>query len=143
ESVVDKKRAEEDAMRMLQGQFTLDDFLNQIRMIQKMGSLSELVDKVPGMNQMLPPGASAQMDDGELSKIESIIQSMTREEKRDPNALVREPGRVKRVARGSGNEEQAVSDLVQKFLFMQQMLGGMGGGGGLGSMLGNIPGLKQ
>src|SRR5690606_20962571 len=84
-----------------------------------------------------------QMDDGELSKIESIIQSMTREEKRDPNALVREPGRVKRVARGSGNEEQAVSDLVQKFLFMQQMLGGMGGGGGLGSMLGNIPGLKQ
>ncbi len=144
EQVVDKKKAEEDAMRMLEGQFTLDDFLNQIRMIQKMGSLSELVDKVPGMSQMLPPGASSQMDDGELAKIEAIIQSMTREEKRDPNALVREPGRVKRVARGSGNEEQAVSDLVQKFLFMQQMLGGMGGGGGgLGGMLGNIPGLKQ
>ena len=143
ESVVDKKKAEEDAMRMLQGQFTLDDFLNQIRMIQKMGSLSELVDKVPGMSQMLPPGASSQMDDGELSKIEAIIQSMTRAEKRDPNALVREPGRVKRVARGSGNEEQAVSDLVQKFLFMQQMLGGLGGGGGLGGMLANVPGLKQ
>jgi len=143
ESVIDKKQAEADAMRMLEGQFTLDDFLNQIRMIQQMGSLSELVEKIPGMSQMLPPGASTQMDDGELQKIEAIIQSMTREEKRDPNALVREPGRVKRVARGSGNEEQAVSDLVQKFLFMQQMMSGFGGGGGLGGMLGNIPGLKQ
>ena len=143
EEVVDKKQAEEDAMRMMQGNFTLDDFLNQIRMIQKMGSLSELVDKMPGMSQMLPPGAASQMDDGELGKIEAIIQSMTKQEKADPNTLVREPGRVKRVARGSGNEEQAVSDLVQKFLFMQQMMGGMGGGGGLGGMLGNIPGMKN
>lgn len=143
ESVIDKKQAEADALRMLEGQFTLDDFLNQIRMIQQMGSLSDLVEKIPGMSQMLPPGASTQMDDGELKKIEAIIQSMTREEKRDPNALVREPDRVKRVARGSGNQEQAVSDLVQKFLFMQQMMGGLGGGGGLGGLLGNVPGLKQ
>lgn len=143
EQVADKQQAEQDALRMLQGQFTLDDFLNQIRTIQKMGSLKDLVDKMPGMGQMLPPGASADLDDSELKKIEAIIQSMTREEKADPNALIREPGRVQRVARGSGNEEQAVSDLVQKFLFMQQMMGGMGGSGGMGGMLGNIPGMKN
>lgn len=143
EEVIDKKKAEEDALRMMQGNFTLDDFLNQIRMIQQMGSINDLVDKIPGMSQMIPPGA-AQMDDGELGKIEAIIQSMTRQEKSDPNVMVREPGRVKRVARGSGNEEQAVSDLIQKFLFMQQMMGNLGGGmGGLGGLMGNIPGMKN
>lgn len=142
EQVVDKKQAEEDAMRMLQGQFTLDDFLSQIRMIQKMGSISELMDKVPGMNQMLPPGAASQIDESEFQRIEAIIQSMTRQERNDPNALIREPGRVARVASGSGNKQEAVSDLVQKFLFMQQMMGGLGGGGGLGGLLGNLPGLK-
>lgn len=140
EQVVDKKQAEEDALRMMQGNFTLDDFLNQIRMIQKMGSLKDLVDKIPGMGQMMPPGAAAGLDDGELVRIESMIQSMTKAEKADPNALVREPSRVKRVARGSGTTEQAVSELVQKFLFMQQMMGGMGQNMG---MLGNIPGLKN
>jgi signal recognition particle subunit SRP54 len=146
EEVIDKKKAEEDALRMMQGNFTLDDFLNQIRMIQQMGSLSELVEKIPGMSQMMPPGAESQMDDSELGKIEAMIQSMTRGEKGDPNLLVREPGRVKRVARGSGHPEQAVSDLVQKFLFMQQMMGSMGGGagaGGLGGLMGNIPGMKN
>jgi signal recognition particle subunit SRP54 len=145
EEVIDKKKAEEDALRMMQGKFTLDDFLGQIRMIQQMGSLSDLVEKIPGMSQMIPPGAESQMDDGELSKIEAMIQSMTRGEKADPNVLVREPSRVGRVARGSGHTEQAVSDLVQKFLFMQQMMGSMGGGGagGLGGLLGNIPGMKN
>ncbi len=144
EEVIDKKQAEEDALRMMQGKFTLDDFLNQIRMIQKMGSLTDLVDKIPGMSQMMPPGAESQLDDSELGRIEAIIQSMTRTEKADPNVLVREPGRVKRIARGSGREEQAVSDLVQKFLFMQQMMSGFGGGGGgMLDMLGNVPGLKN
>ncbi len=143
EQVVDQKQAEEDARRMMEGQFTLDDFLSQIRMIQQMGSVKELVDKIPGMSQMMPPGASSELDDSELGNIEAIIQSMTKQEKRDPNTLVREPNRVKRIARGSGKEEQAVNDLVQKFLFMQQMMGGMGGGGGgLGGMLGNMPGMK-
>ena len=140
EEVVDQKKAEEDATRMMSGDFTLDDFLNQIRMIQKMGSLRDLMDKIPGMGAMLPPGAAEQIDDGELSRVESIIQSMTHGERNDAHALVREPSRVRRIARGSGQTEQAVSELVQKFLFMRQMMGGMGGDLGL---LGNIPGLKN
>src|SRR2546425_9762245 len=54
EEVVDQKKAAEDAMRMLEGQFTLDDFLDQVRMIQKMGSLKDLVGKMPGMDSLLP-----------------------------------------------------------------------------------------
>ncbi len=58
EEVVDEKDAAEKAMKMLEGQFTLDDFLEQIRMIQKMGSLKDLVAKMPGMGDMIPPGAN-------------------------------------------------------------------------------------
>jgi signal recognition particle subunit SRP54 len=140
EEVVDQKKVEEDAMRMMSGQFTLDDFLNQIRMIQKMGSIRDLVDKIPGMGNMLPPGAMDQVDEGEFARIEAMIQSMTLSERGDPQALVREPSRVKRIAKGSGQPEQNVSELVQKFLFMRQMMSGMGQDLG---MLGNIPGLKN
>lgn len=138
EGVVDQKKAEEDAQRMMSGEFTLEDFLNQVKMIQQMGSLKDLVDKIPGMGGMIPPGVN--LDDKELVRIEAMIQSMTRQERADPNALVREPGRVKRIAKGSGQPEQGVSELVQKFLFMKQMMGGMGGNAGL---MGRIPGLKN
>ncbi len=115
EQVVDKKKAEEDAARMLQGQFTFDDFLDQIRMIQKMGSLRDLVDKIPMLGGQIPEGVN--LDDRELVRIEAMIQSMTIGEKLDPYVLIREPGRVQRIARGSGQPEQGVSELVQKFLF--------------------------
>ncbi len=141
EQVVDQKKAAEDAMRMLEGKFTLDDFLEQIRMIQKMGSLKDIVGKMPGMD-MLPQDVN--LDDRELVKIEAIIQSFTKFERRDPYALIRDPGRVKRIAKGSGSPENAVSELVQKFLFMKQMMENLGGGGGgLGGLLGKIPGMKN
>lgn len=140
EQVVDQKKAEEDAMRLMSGQFTLQDFLNQVKMIQQMGSLKDLMEKIPGLSGMMPPGAN--IDDKELSRIESMIQSMTRSERTDPHLLVREPSRVRRVAKGSGSQETAVQELIQKFLFMQQMMGNMGGMGGLGGMLGKIPGMK-
>jgi len=140
EEAVDKKQAEEDAMRIMSGQFTLDDFLNQVRTIQKMGSLKDLVEKMPGVGGMLPPGMD--LDDKELVRIEAMIQSMTQAEKRDPNALIREPSRVTRIAKGSGQPEQGVGELVQKFLFMQQMMQNMGGMTGLGGLLGKLPGMQ-
>jgi signal recognition particle subunit SRP54 len=140
EAVVDQKKAEVDAARMMRGDFTLDDFLNQIRMLQKMGSLSDLVEKIPGLSGMVPPGAAQNLDDGELGRIEAMIQSMTLAERDDPNALVREPSRVKRISKGSGQPAQSVSELVQKFLFMRQMMSGFGQNLG---MLGNIPGMRN
>jgi signal recognition particle subunit SRP54 len=138
EEVVDQKKAAEDAMRMLEGKFTLDDFLEQVRMIQKMGSLKDLVGKMPGMGDMMPPGVD--LDDRELVKIEAMISSFTRFERSDPYALIREPSRVARIAKGSAMPEQAVNELVQKFLFMKQMMEGLGQNMGL---MGKIPGLKN
>jgi signal recognition particle subunit SRP54 len=142
QEVIDEKKAAEDAAKMLSGNFTLGDFLDQIRMIKKMGSLNDIVAKMPGMEQMVPPGVN--LDDRELVRIEAMIQSFTSFERNDPYALVREPSRVARIAKGSGQTEQGVQELVQKFLFMKQMMDGMGGGmGGLGGLLGKIPGVKQ
>ncbi len=140
ERVVDEKKAEKDAARMLSGDFTLDDFLEQVSMIQQMGSLSELVDKLP-LGGMFPGGlpAGVNLDDKQLVQIRAIIQSMTRFEKQDPYVLIREPGRVGRVARGSGSEDQQVQTVIQQFLFMKQMMSGLGQDLGL---MGKIPGLK-
>jgi signal recognition particle subunit SRP54 len=102
-----------------------------------MGPLKEIIGKMPGMSEMLP--ADADLDDNELVRIEAMISSFTRFERNDPYALVREPTRVARIAKGSGNPEKAVSELVQKFLFMRQMMEGIGNMG----MLGKIPGMKN
>jgi len=141
EQVVDQKKAEKDAERMLTGDFTLEDFLDHIRMIQKMGSLKDLVDKLP-LGGMFPGGlpTDVNLDDKELVRIEAIIQSMTRFEKRDPYALIREPGRADRIAKGSGTKTEQVNELVQKFVFMRQMMGSLGQNMG---MMGKIPGMKQ
>ena len=138
EEVVDQKKAEADAARMLSGEFTLEDFLQQVRMIQQMGPLKDLVEKIPGMGAMLPAGA--ELDGKEFAKIEAMIQSMTRAEKRDAQLLVREPSRAARVSRGSGTPVEAVNELVNKFVFIKQMMGSMGGGAG--GLLGKLPGMK-
>ncbi|MEO8177837.1 MAG: signal recognition particle protein [Deltaproteobacteria bacterium] len=138
EEVVDQKQAEADAARMLSGEFTLEDFLQQVRMIQQMGPLKDLVEKIPGMGAMLPAGA--ELDGKEFAKIEAMIQSMTRAEKRDAQLLVREPSRAARVSRGSGTPVEAVNELVNKFVFIKQMMGSMGGGAG--GLLGKLPGMK-
>ncbi len=138
EEAVDKKEAANKAMKMIEGEFTFDDFLEQVRTIQKMGSLSDLVDKMPFFPQGLPEGVN--LDDRELVRIEAMIQSMTFEEKRDPYVLVREPARVNRISKGSGQPEVGVQELVQKFLFMRQMMTGMKQNMG---MMGKIPGLNK
>jgi signal recognition particle subunit SRP54 len=138
QGVVDEKDAAEKAMKMLEGQFSLDDFLDQVRMIQKMGSIKDLIAKMPGMGDMLPPGAN--LDDSELGRVEAIIQSFTRFERKDPYALIREPTRVTRISKGSGQPEPQVQELVQKFLFMKQMMEGLGQNMGI---MGKIPGMKN
>src|SRR5258708_35608680 len=141
EGVVDQKKAAKEAERMLSGDFSLEDFLDHIRMIQKMGSLKDLVDKLP-LGGMFPGGlpSDVNLDDNELTKVEAIIQSMTKLERSDPYALVREPSRAKRIAKGSGRKPQEVNELVQKFVFMKQMMSGLGQNLGL---LGKLPGFKQ
>ncbi len=159
EQVVDAEKAEEDALRMLKGKFDMQDFLEQIRLIQKMGSLKDLFEKLPFFGGNLPEGVN--LDDRELIKIEAMISSMTREERTNPQVFVAttwedfmatsgrqakrrradfNPGRVKRVSKGSGRSEQEVKELLQKFAQMRQMMVQLGASTGL---MGKIPGFKQ
>ncbi len=160
EQVVDAEKAEEDALRMLKGKFDMQDFLDQIKLIQKMGSLKDLFEKLPFFGGGgLPEGVN--LDDRELVKIEAMISSMTVEERMNPQVFVAtswedfattagkqskrrradfHPGRVKRIAKGSGRGEQEVKELLQKFAQMRQMMVQLGASTGL---MGKIPGFKQ
>ena len=159
EDVVDAEKAEEDAVRMLKGKFDMQDFLDQIRMIQKMGSLKDLFDKLPFFPGGLPDGVN--LEDKELIKIEAMINSMTKQERKNPTVFVKtsweeiasnsgnkkklrradyDPSRVTRIAKGSGRSENEVKELLQKFGAMRQMMVQLGASTGL---MGKIPGLKQ
>jgi signal recognition particle subunit SRP54 len=124
EEVVDEKKAEEDAMRMLRGEFGLGDFLNQIRAIKKMGPLQEIVEKLPFFSNGLP--SAARVDDYELVRIESIINSMTPAERKKPDTI--DESRIIRIAKGSGRKESEVKDLLIKFKDMRDLMVAMGGG---------------
>jgi signal recognition particle subunit SRP54 len=159
EQVVDAEKAEEDALRMLKGKFDMQDFLEQIKLIQKMGSLKDLFAKLPFFSGGMPEGVN--LDDRELTKIEAMISSMTIEERVEPQVFVSttwedfattagkqakrrradfHPGRVQRIAKGSGRSETEVKELLQKFAQMRQMMVQLGASTGL---MGKIPGLKQ
>src|SRR5207247_7973526 len=86
EEVVDAEKAEEDAVRMLKGKFDMQDFLEQIEVIQKMGSLKDLFEKMPFFSGGLPEGVN--LDDRELIKIKAMISSMTLQERKHPEAFV-------------------------------------------------------
>ncbi len=134
ERVADKDR-EEDAMRMLQGQFTFKDFYEQLTMIQKMGSLKDIIAKMP-MQNMIPKGVV--VDDGELVKIKAMIDSMTIVERTNPKVF--NDSRIRRIAKGSGRPPKEVSELLKKFNAMRGMMGMLGKNMGL---LGKIPGMGQ
>ena len=138
EEVIDAEKAEKDARRMLRGQFTMIDFLEQIRALKKMGSLSDLVDKLPFFQDGMPEGFN--VDDREIVKIEAIISSMNHKERIDVSLFDSQPGRVDRVARGSGRQPKEVRDLLERFKAAREMMGTIGAQAGL---LAKIPGAKQ
>jgi len=127
EAVYEKEQAEEAAARLLEGQFTLDDFLEQMQQLKKMGPLGSLVSMIPG----LPKEAKdAKIDDDELKRIEAIIHSMTREERARPEII--DGSRRLRIANGSGTGTGEVAQLVKQFREMQKLMKRMGGGLGGG-----------
>jgi signal recognition particle subunit SRP54 len=138
EQVVDEEKAEKDAKRLLQGRFTLDDFLEQISMLQQMGPLQDMLEKLPFFADSVPDGF--QVDEKELVRIKAMVSSMTKDERKKPQLFAEQPGRLKRVARGSGCSDRDVADLLQRFSFMQRMMGSIGQQAGL---LQRMPGMKQ
>jgi signal recognition particle subunit SRP54 len=135
EDVVDQDKAEADAKKLLSGKFDMADFVEQIRTVRKMGSLSDLLEKFPlfgDLTEQLNP------DETELDKIEALFNSMTRAERADPKLINK--SRAERIAKGSGKQPKDVNELVQKFGMMQQVMGNIGQAPGL---LSRLPGFKQ
>jgi signal recognition particle subunit SRP54 len=124
EKAFEAEQAEEAAARLLEGQFTLDDFLEQMQQIKKMGSLGSLMGMMPGMPKELK---DASIDDDDLKPIEAIIRSMTAEERAQP--VIINGSRRMRIATGSGTQVGDVNRLVKQFGEMQKMMKKMGGMG--------------
>jgi signal recognition particle subunit SRP54 len=135
EEVVDAKQAEADAERMLAGRFGMDDLLTQLRMLQRMGPLKDLLGKLPGVGEF-----ANQVDERELVKTQAMIQSMTPVERTRPELI--DKSRAARIARGSGRAAREVQELVGRFRQMRELMGSLGGGAG-GGLLGRIPGLGR
>lgn len=123
EQVFEKDQAEAAAARLLDGEFTLDDFLEQLQSLKKMGSLGGLLGMMPGMPKELK---NASIGDDDLKPVEAIIRSMTLDERRHPEII--NGSRRQRIAQGSGRSIAEVNRLVKQFAEMQKMMKKMGGG---------------
>jgi signal recognition particle subunit SRP54 len=138
QGVVDEQKAQKDALRMLEGRFSLNDFLDQVRMIKQMGPLKDIFEKLPFFPDGMPDGVN--LDDSELVKIEAMVSSMTKIERVDTDLFRKQPNRLLRVAKGSGRKPEEVADLIERFAMMRKMMEGLGQSAG---MLSKIPGFKQ
>jgi signal recognition particle subunit SRP54 len=126
QSLVERAReqtTEEDAVKlqdkMLKGKFDLEDFLDQLQKIKKMGPLGQILEMIPGIGSQLKD-AKAQISDDDYKQIEAIIQSMTPHERQYPDRI--DFSRRKRIARGSGRNESDVAQLLKQFGEMQRMM---------------------
>lgn len=152
ERKVDKAQAEKLANKIKKGKgFDLEDFREQLKQMQNMGGVASIMDKLPGMGA-LPPSAAKMVDDSKFKRMESIINSMTPRERRNPDVL--NGSRKRRITQGSGTQIQDLNQLLKQHKQMQKVmkkmkggnmanmmrgLGGMRGAGGIGGPGGNFP----
>ena len=136
EEVVDKKQAAKLEEKLRKASFTLEDFLDQLQQVQKMGPIGQIMSMIPGMGNMAGE-AQAAVDRGDLRRIEAIIRAMTPRERREPTVL--NASRRRRIATGSGTTLTDVNRLVKQFSEMQRLMKQLSGGGGkaaLGGLMG-------
>jgi signal recognition particle subunit SRP54 len=119
QSAVDQEESVATAQRVLEGSFTLEDFLGQMQQFKKIGPLGQLMDLIPGMSRYKDE-LSPEMTDDQFKRVESIIQSMTLEERRNPRVI--NGSRRRRIARGSGHTIQEVNQLLREFREVQRMM---------------------
>jgi signal recognition particle subunit SRP54 len=129
--------------KILEAKFDFNDFIKQMRLLKNMGSLGGLLKMIPGMGKI----SDSQLKEGEdkLKQAEAMINSMTKEERANPDLLAKTPSRRRRIAKGCGYSESDVNKLVAEFTrmrtMMQQMsMGGLPGMGGFPGMGGGAQG---
>jgi signal recognition particle subunit SRP54 len=129
----DQKQAEETAARLQSGAFTLEDMLEQLQQVKKMGPLGQVMEMIPGLGGMAKQ-AQDSVDRGDLRRTEAIIRSMTPRERRDPDIL--NASRRRRIAAGSGTSIAEVNRLVKQFGEMQKLMKQLRGGRRIPGMFG-------
>jgi signal recognition particle subunit SRP54 len=123
EQTMDQQKAMEMSRRLVSGEFTLEDFLEQLHEVKKLGPLSQLLDMIPGMARV-SKDLAPEVTEQQLKKVEAIINSMTKEERRRPEII--NASRKRRIARGSGTTVQDINQLLGQFRQMQRMMKQLG-----------------
>ena len=136
QDVIDQDEAEKTAEKLKKMQFTLEDFQEQLRQMQNMGSMEQLMDMIPGMGKMTK---NLVLDERQLVWTDAIINSMTKEERHNPSIL--DGSRRKRIARGSGRSIQEVNTLLKQFGQMQKMMKNLSRSKVNRKMMGQLDGL--
>jgi signal recognition particle subunit SRP54 len=135
QEVVDADQAEKMAEKLRTATFTLDDMLEQLGQVQRMGPIGQVVSMIPGMGGFANE-AQAAVDRGDMRRVEAIIQSMTPPERRDPTIL--NASRRRRIATGSGTSTVDVNRLVKQHAEMQKLMKQLSGAGGKRAALGML-----
>jgi signal recognition particle subunit SRP54 len=134
QETIDQEEAERVAQRMMESRFTLEDFRSQLAQVKKMGPIGQILQLIPGAGQMA--GAAQQaVDDGQLKRIEAIIDSMTSEERRQPELI--KASRRRRIALGSGTSTAEVNRVLKQFAEMQRLVKQLSSG-----RLPGLPGMR-
>lgn len=134
---IDEKQAQKLAKKIKKGRrFNLEDFLEQLQQMRKMGGLTKLLGKLPMGG--LPGNINEQLNDKQFVQLEAIIHSMTRAERRDPTLI--DNSRKRRISQGSGTLPQDVNRLLKQFKHMQKAMKKFGKGEGLPNMMGGMGG---
>jgi signal recognition particle subunit SRP54 len=136
QSMVDEKKAAELEKKLKKSQFTLEDFRDQLVQIRKMGSLTDLIKMIPGMGKAKQM-KNLDVDEGELVRIEAIINSMTNKERR--NHAIINGSRRKRIAKGSGTSVQDINRLLKNYTQVMKIMKKMNKGGMRGMGRGMLP----
>jgi len=133
ERKIDNRQAEKLTRKIKKGKgFDLNDFREQLRMVEQMGGMGSMIDKLPGMGG-LSEQVKGQVDDGQLRRVDAIINSMTAKERTFPTII--NGSRRKRIARGSGTQVQEVNRMLKQFSQMQKMMKKMGKKGGMQKLM--------
>ncbi len=123
---VDQEEAQKLQERLMSAQFDLEDFRDHLRNVRKMGPLDQIMKMIPGMSQQMPDLGAAEFDERELDRVEAIINSMTPEERRNPDVL--NASRKRRIAAGSGVQVQDVNIMLKEFRELSKMMKQLTGG---------------
>ena len=126
QETIDEKKAQELEEKIRKQQFDLDDFLEQFKQIRKMGSFSQILGMLPGIDKKMLESVDTEENEKKMLHIEAIIQSMTQEERRKPSIIG--ASRKVRISKGSGTRVQDVNQLLKQFEQMQKMMKQLSGG---------------